>query len=162
MLRTLCTAVLLAAFLVGTGQAARMTPVDAATPAAVTATLVDLTNAERVHAGMAPLDADARLSQAAQLEANQLAAIGQFAHVLPDAPYPAPSDRLAAADYRWRSYGENIASGHRADIVMRRWMESPGHRANILSEKFTEIGIGYGIAPDGLRYYVQVFGKPLS
>ena len=162
MQRAVCTAVLLAAFFAGTGQAARMTPVDAVNPTAVIATLVELTNTERVRAGMAPLEGDARLSQAAQLEANQLADIGQFAHVLPEAPYPTPSDRLAAAEYRWRSYGENIASGHRADVVMRRWMESPGHRANILSEKFTEIGIGYGIAPDGLRYYVQVFGKPLS
>lgn len=162
MVRVLCTAALLAAFFVNTGQASKMAPADVTNPIAVTATLVDLTNEERVRAGVSPLAEDARLSQAAQLEARQLADIGQFAHVLPAAPYATPSDRLAAAEYRWRSYGENIASGHRADVVMRRWMESPGHRANILSDKFTEIGIGYGIAADGLRYYVQVFGKPLS
>jgi len=160
MLRASCTVILLSAFSIATGQAARMAPVDPANPAIVTATLVDLTNAERIRAGVSPVEADAKLSHAAQLEANQLADIGQFAHVLPDAPYPTPPDRLAAADYRWRSYGENIASGHRADVVMRRWMESPGHRANILSEKFTGLGIGYGIASDGLRYYVQLFGRP--
>jgi uncharacterized protein YkwD len=162
MAQALRAAVLIALF-VTTGRASILAAVahdGAAAASAIRGMLVDLTNAERANAGVVSLEANDRLMRAAQIDADQLGDHGTFAHVLPDAPYPRPYERLAAADYRWRAYGENIATTHDADRAMQLWMESPGHRANILNGRFTQIGIGYATAADGRRYYVQVFGRP--
>ena len=134
-----------------------------ATPApslsGIASAIVDLTNVERRNGGLADVRADARLMQAAQLQADQVASSRLLEHVLPDAPYPAPADRLAAAGYAWRAYGENLASGQRsASEAVTGWMNSPGHRANILNSLFTEIGAGYAIDSADRPYYVQVFG----
>jgi len=101
--------------------------------------------------------------RAAQLHAEQMAHAGQPSHVLPDAVYPRAEDRLAAAGYRWRTCGENVALGQQsAAEVVDRWMHSRGHRSNILSPDFTELGVGYAIDQAGRPYYVQVFGNPSS
>ena len=135
---------------------------EAVTPTGVAASIVDLTNQERATAGVGMLQANARLMQAAQLQADQVARLGQLEHVLPAATYPRPEDRLAVAGYTWRAYGENLASGQRTPAeAMRDWMQSTGHRENILNPVFTEIGIGYAIGAGGRPYYVQVFGRPL-
>lgn len=133
------------------------------TLSAVAAEVVDLTNAERTRAGMPALRADARLTEAARLHAEQVAAAGRLEHVLPDARYPRLEDRLAAAGYRWQAAGENLAFGQRtAAAVVDAWMQSPGHRANILHTSFTEIGVAHLVDPNGRLYYVQVFGRPAS
>src|SRR5262245_61899281 len=107
------------------------TPVPAPTP--VASALVDLTNAERARAGLSTLRADGRLMQAAQIQAEQVAAAGRLEHTLPDARYPRVEDRLAAVSYRWQSAGENLAVGQRdAAQAVESWMNSSGHRANIL------------------------------
>jgi uncharacterized protein YkwD len=130
-------------------------------PNAVAVAIVDLTNAERQRAGLPPLRNDARLAHAALLQAEQLVQLGRLDHVLPEAPYPQPEDRLAAAGYRWQAYGENIASGYPdAASVVDGWMNSPGHRANVLSTSFTEIGVGLTSDRVGRPYYAQVFGRP--
>jgi uncharacterized protein YkwD len=136
-----------------------------ATPApslgGVASAIVDLTNGERRNGGLAEVRASARLMQAAQLQADQVAQLRRLEHVLPDATYPEPADRLAAAGYAWRAYGENLASGQRsASEAVTGWMNSPGHRANIMNGIFTEIGIGYATDATGRPYYVQVFGTP--
>lgn len=74
-----------------------------------------------------------------------------------------PGDRISAAGYSWSSYAENIAAGYGspADVVAG-WMDSPGHRANILSTNVTEIGIGYvyvASSPYGV-YWTAVFASP--
>jgi uncharacterized protein YkwD len=100
---------------------------------------------------------------AAQLQADQMVAAGQLAHELPGAPYPNPADRLAAAGYTWRSWGENVAFGQRTPAeAMSAWMGSSGHRANILNSSFTELGTGYAVDGAGRAYYVQVFARPAS
>ncbi|MGH9256000.1 MAG: CAP domain-containing protein, partial [Vicinamibacterales bacterium] len=77
----------------------------------VAAEVVDLTNVERTARGRARLRANPRLMRAGHMHAEQMARAGQLAHVLPDAAYPRAADRLAAADYRWQTYGENVALG---------------------------------------------------
>jgi uncharacterized protein YkwD len=127
----------------------------------VATTIVRLTNDERAAAGIPALQTNSQLMQAAQLHAGQMAAAQQMAHTLPDATYPTVQDRLDAAGYRWQSYGENIASGYpSAAQAMSGWMQSSGHRANILNSGFTEIGTGYALDSAGWAYYVQVFGRP--
>jgi uncharacterized protein YkwD len=99
--------------------------------------------------------------EAAQLHADQMARLGRLEHVLSGGRYPKPEDRLAAADYQWSSYAENIAMGQTSAAgVMDSWMRSSGHRANILSPNNTEIGIGFARDSRGRPYYVQVFGRP--
>src|SRR5688572_13133949 len=130
--------------------------------AVITNSIADLTNVERSRAGISPLRMEGRLMKAAQLQAEQMASLGRMDHVLSDGPYPAPPDRLAAAGYRWRAYAENIAYGQRdPEDVTGSWMGSKGHRANILSGAYTEIGTGYAVDNRGRSYYVQVFGKPM-
>jgi uncharacterized protein YkwD len=134
-----------------------------ASASAVAAEVVDLTNVERTRHGRMGLRANSRLMRAAQIQAEQMARAGQLAHVLPSAAYPRSEDRLAATDYRWQTYGENVALGQsNATEVLKSWMHSPGHRTNILNRDFTEMGAGYAIDRAGRPYYVQVFARPLS
>lgn len=139
----------------------------AATPAPTTsevaAKVLQLTNSERGGSGRARLRTNAQLMHAAQLHAEQMARAGQQAHVLPNAAYPHAEDRLAAAGYRWQAYGENLALGQPSPAVaVRDWMRSRGHRRNIVSPDFTELGVGYAIDRAGRPYYVQLFASPLS
>jgi uncharacterized protein YkwD len=123
--------------------------------------IASLTNAERRQAGLAPLTISTLLMRAAQLHADQMASARQMAHVLPDARYPEPQDRLAAVGYRWQAYAENVAYGQGSPAsALAAWMGSSGHRANILNPGLTEIGAGVARGSDGQPYYVQVFGTP--
>ena len=133
-----------------------------APPPEVTFTVVELTSAERTRAGIDGLAPNARLMQAAQIHAEQMAQAGRLDHVLPNATYPRPEDRLVAVAYRWQAYAENVAQGQRtAAEVVNGWMQSAGHRANIMNPTYTEMGAGYARDPGGRPYWVQVFGKPL-
>ena len=124
--------------------------------------IVQLTNAERSKAGIAPFRASNQLMQAAQIQAEQMARLGRLEHELSGAKYPTPSDRLAAVGYRWQTYGENIAMGQpSAAAVVDSWMHSSGHRANILNSRFQEIGVGYARDSAGRPYYAQVFATQL-
>jgi len=135
----------------------------AAAPSKVAADVITLTNAERTQFRRAALRANPRLMRAAQLQADQMARARRMAHELPGARYPRTLDRIAAADYRWYSVGENVAFGQpNAAKVLDSWMHSRGHRTNILNATFTEMGAGYAIDRTGRPYYVQVFGRPLS
>jgi uncharacterized protein YkwD len=124
--------------------------------------LVELANEHRSRAGLPPLRANEALMRAAQTQAEQSASIGKMAHVLPGARYPRPEDRLDASGYPWRAFAENIAMGQRSmSDAVEAWMNSPGHRKNLLSATYTELGTGYATDADGRPYYVQVFGRPL-
>src|SRR5687767_13769696 len=113
----------------------------ASTPSGVAGEIVELTNVERERQGLAALRSNARLMEAAQIHADQMARLQRLDHVLPDATYPRPEDRLAQAGYRWQAWAENLASGQRsAAEAVSGWMQSPGHRANILHTSVTEIG----------------------
>jgi uncharacterized protein YkwD len=138
-------------------------PATASAPSAEASALISLTNTERVRAGLGGLSADARLSEAAQIHAQQMADAGRVDHVLPAARYPTLADRLAATGYGWQAVGENLAAGQRSPAqALESWMESNAHRANILNATFTEIGAGFVVDRNGRRYFAQVLGRPGS
>ncbi|MFC7885650.1 CAP domain-containing protein [Streptomyces sp. NPDC057376] len=125
--------------------------------ARTTAEVVDLTNRERVRAGLAALAVDPRLTAAAQAHSADMVARDFYSHTDPDGGKP--WDRAAAAGAARRTVGENIACGQRspADVV-EGWMNSPGHRANILKADFTHIGIGLAGGGRAGTYWTQLFG----
>ncbi|MFD7817196.1 CAP domain-containing protein [Streptomyces sp. NPDC059785] len=132
-------------------------PLTAEGLARTAADVVALTNAERAAAGLPPLTADARLTTAAQAHSADMIARAFYSHTSPDGREP--WHRAAAAGSTHRSVGENIACGQRSPAeVVRGWMDSPGHRANILKPAFTHIGVGFaGGGPAG-TYWTQLFG----
>ncbi len=96
--------------------------------------------------------------QAAQLQAEQMAASKRMAHELPGARFPGLDDRLVAVGYRWRASGENVAEGYSdPDAVVNGWMKSPGHRENIVSSHYLEMGAGMAVGSNGRKYWAQVF-----
>jgi uncharacterized protein YkwD len=136
-------------------------PAESQPASPVDAGIIDLTNEARTRQGLPTLGADVRLSRAAQLQAEQMARAGRIDHVLTGAAHPRPEDRLDAAGYDWQAYGENLASGYPdARSLVQGWMDSPGHRANIVGTAFTQIGAGHAFDAAGRPYYVQMFGRP--
>lgn len=141
-------------------------PTPTATPAPQTVMnafeqrVFDLTNAERTRAGLAPLRANAALTQAAHDFAGRMGRENFFDHTAPDGS--TPSTRAVQAGYRG-GVGENIAAGYRdPESVVAGWMASPGHRANILRADYRDIGVGYQMVPGSTysTYWVQDFGIP--
>ncbi|WP_326812829.1 CAP domain-containing protein [Streptomyces scopuliridis] len=122
------------------------------------AEVLSLTNAERTRAGLRPLADDRQLAKAAQGYSADMAARAFYSHTSPEGL--APWDRAAAAGAGHRGIGENIACGQRDPReVVRGWMDSPGHRANILKPDFTHLGVGFaGGGPAG-TYWTQLFGQ---
>ncbi len=114
-----------------------------------------LVNAEREKAGCAPLTENAKLTKAAQDHSQDMADHENMSHTGSDGS--SMSDRLARVGYKFRSAGENVAYGYNTpESVMDGWMNSSGHRANILNCGFKEIGIG--LAQPG-HYWTQDFGS---
>ncbi len=119
------------------------------------------TNLERQKRGLAPLKLSAQLSRAAQLHGTDMAKNNYFSHTGRNGSNL--GDRAKASGYKYSRVGENIAAGRAtAEGTMKQWMNSAGHRANILNPKFTEIGFGYANTPNSRyqHYWVQVFGTP--
>lgn len=108
--------------------------------AVIPSTLITLTNETRIHYHLNTLEPDIRLWAAAQLKANDMASKGYFAHVAPDGKDP--WYWLKKVGYGYTIAGENLAV-HFLDSqdVHQAWMDSPGHRENILRSDFKEIGI---------------------
>ncbi|OIK26095.1 sigma-70 family RNA polymerase sigma factor [Streptomyces malaysiense] len=118
--------------------------------------VVALVNQQRASAGCSPLTEDPQLQQAAQAHSDDMAARNFFDHVNPDGVDP--GQRITAAGYRWSTYGENIAMGQQTPAsVMDAWMNSPGHRANILNCAFKNIGVGVHKGTGG-PWWTQDFG----
>ncbi|MBD8037360.1 hypothetical protein H9635_11420 [Solibacillus sp. A46] len=109
---------------------------------AMEAAVVELTNAERVKAGLQPFQTHAPLMAAAREKSQDMKDKNYFSHTSPT--YGSPFDRLKALGISYKAAGENIAKGQRtAQEVVTAWMNSEGHRANILNANFTHIGVGY-------------------
>ncbi|THA62615.1 sigma-70 family RNA polymerase sigma factor [Streptomyces sp. A0958] len=118
-----------------------------------------LVNTERAKEGCAPVSGNAQLAAAAQRHSADMAAQDYFSHTSQDGS--GPGDRITAAGYRWSTYGENIAKGQRTPAdVMNSWMNSPGHRANILNCSFKELGVGVQESAGGI-VWTQDFGAGL-
>jgi uncharacterized protein YkwD len=123
------------------------------------------TNRHRAENGFAELRHDAQLDAAAEAKLKDMFERQYFAHESPTGEGPA--EVVEASGYAYIIVGENLALGNFADDreLVQAWMDSPGHRANILEGKFTEIGIAVGRGTfEGKTTWmaVQEFGKPLS
>ncbi|WP_060207158.1 S-layer homology domain-containing protein [Sporosarcina koreensis] len=117
---------------------------------------INLVNNERQQQNLAALKQDKALSAIAQAKAEDMAQKNYFAHNSPT--YGSVGNMLDHFKYDWTAYGENIAKGYTtAKTVVQGWMDSPGHRANILQSRFTNIGIGYATDQNGTTYWVHIF-----
>jgi uncharacterized protein YkwD len=128
----------------------------------VRAQLLEMVNAERRKARLPPLRLQHQLNHAAQGYAEDMLARDFYGHESPEGN--TVGDRAQEAGYRGRTTGENLANGPESvEQVMSGWMESKGHRKNILNHLFREVGFGVAIGKktDGYRIlWVQCFGKP--
>jgi uncharacterized protein YkwD len=128
--------------------------------AALEAEVVRIVNTERAKAGCAALTADDRLTAAARGHSADMAARGYFSHTTPEGVEF--STRITSAGYRWSGAGENIAKGQRTPAdVMTSWMNSAGHKANILNCGFKNIGVGVAADATGSLVWTQDFASPL-
>ncbi|MEH1102441.1 CAP domain-containing protein [Micromonospora sp. CPCC 205561] len=119
--------------------------------------VVNLVNAERAKAGCGALSVDDKLTTAAQRHSQDQADHRKMSHTGSDGSDV--GDRLDRVGYSWRTYGENVAWNQQTPAaVMDAWMNSSGHRANILNCAFTEIGVG--VASSNGPYWTQVFAAP--
>lgn len=137
----------------------------AATPAVTAGGVLGYTNAERHRAGLPLLASNVLLSQVATAKMQDLFTRQYFAHEAPTGEDV--SDLANRVGYSYLTVGENLALGSFASnaAVVTAWMNSPGHRKNILSEGFTEIGIAAGRSTYQGRdawIVVQSFGTPRS
>ena len=120
--------------------------------------VLDRTNAERKAAGFGPLKASPKLFQAARAHSENMANQSKLEHELDGKRV---ADRVRALRYSYKMCGENIAwNSQNPEQVVKCWMDSPGHRANLLMKDYTEIGIGVAKNDKGEPYWTQVFGRP--
>lgn len=126
--------------------------------------VLELTNAIRAEAGLPALRFDPALSAAADKHSRDMAEKNYFSHTQPDGD--TLGDRVRDEGYNYGRAGENIAAGYRTpEDVVEGWMNSSGHRANILNANFEEIGVGYhgdAGADTYTHYWTQVFGTELD
>ena len=120
---------------------------------AVEAEVVRLVNVERAKVGLPALKNDWELARVAKHKSQDMATKKYFDHTSPT--YGSPFTMMKNYGISYRSAGENIAQGQRtAAEVVNAWMNSSGHRANILNKNFTHIGVGY--VANG-NYWTQMF-----
>jgi uncharacterized protein YkwD len=127
--------------------------------------VVELTNFQRSQAGLAPLKLNEKLSKAAYAHSRDMALNDYFSHTGSDGSDV--SDRVRSTGYRYLNAGENIAAGYTTpEDAVQGWMNSPGHRANILFPDVKEIGVGfYSLSNDSGKapfqyYWTQDFATP--
>lgn len=115
-----------------------------------------LVNQERSKAGLQPLQMDWELQRTARVKACDMAQKGYFSHTSPT--YGSPFDMMKQFGISYKTAGENIAQGQRtAAEVMQSWMNSQGHRENILKRDFSHIGVGY--CEQGNNWVQMFIGK---
>lgn len=121
--------------------------------------VIRLTNVERQKAGLPAYAHNWELSRVARYKSQDMANKGYFSHTSPT--YGSPFQMMKSFRINYRAAGENIAMGQRtAQAVVQGWMNSSGHRANILSRNFTHIGVGYAKNSKGTIYWTQMFIRP--
>ncbi len=114
--------------------------------------IVTLVNKERAKAGLKALAVDNNLSKVARMKSEDMYKLKKMSHT---GTYGSPFDMMKRFGIKYRSAGENIARGYRTPKeVMKGWMSSPGHRANILNRKYTHIGVGHVASGN---YWTQQF-----
>jgi len=115
--------------------------------------VIQLVNVERANAGLPALKYDWELARVAEHKSQDMADKNYFSHTSPT--YGSPFNMMKNYGINYRSAGENIAQGQKtAAQVVDAWMNSEGHRANILNKNYTHIGVGY--VANG-NYWTQMF-----
>jgi uncharacterized protein YkwD len=144
------------------------TPPLARDAAAISRRVLELTNAARSHArrcggtvfqAVSPLSLNASLERAALQHSQDMAAHSYMDHTGRDGSSPA--DRITRTGYKWRMVGENLASGIMTpDEAVAGWLQSPHHCANLMTARFTEMGLAFAVNPstDAGVYWTQTFG----
>ncbi len=128
-------------------------PSDNTADASYAQQVTNLVNEQRAANGLAPLTLSSDLSRVAQAKSQDMHDNNYFDHNSPT--YGSPFDMMKAFGISYRSAGENIAMGYATpEAVVNAWMNSPGHRANILNSSYSQIGVGY--VADG-NYWTQEF-----
>ncbi|MEI4768229.1 CAP domain-containing protein [Psychrobacillus sp. FJAT-51614] len=118
--------------------------------------VVDLTNQERAKQGLKALQIDTKLTQSAQAKSQDMKDKNYFSHTSPT--YGSPFDQMKSFGVTYKAAGENIAMGQRsAKEVVDGWMNSQGHRENILNPSYTHIGVG--LSDSGFYWTQQFIGK---
>ena len=121
--------------------------------------LIDLINAERLSHGVGPVRPSNVLMQVARAHSQDMIDRAFFDHANPDGW--GPGDRLDNAGYNWMNYGENIGGGYSsAELMSNGWMNSSGHRANMLNPELTEIGVAYVAGGFYEHYWTALFATP--
>jgi uncharacterized protein YkwD len=124
--------------------------------------LLSLINEFRQQANLSPFELSTILSGAAQAHAEDMVQNSYFDHVGLDGSSPA--DRAQRAGYPSGFVGENIAAGNELpEAVFEQWINSPGHRDNMLNENYTEVGVGgvlHAPQTENSHYWVLVLGNP--
>lgn len=120
--------------------------------------VIALTNQRRTNRGCRPVRNHPALNRAAQAHSRRMAAAQQMSHQLPGEPGLA--QRATRAGYtNWSMLGENIAYGYPTPrAVVRAWMQSPGHRRNILNCRLRDLGVGV-VLEKGQLWWTQNFGR---
>ncbi|CAI7724925.1 MULTISPECIES: CAP domain-containing protein [Bacillus] len=118
--------------------------------------VVELTNKERAKQGLKALSVDSKLSKSARAKSQDMKDKNYFSHTSPT--YGSPFDQMKQFGITYKTAGENIAQGQRSpQEVVTAWMNSEGHRANILNKNYTHIGVGY--VKSGNYWTQQFIGK---
>ncbi len=118
--------------------------------------VLTLVNQQRAANGLKALSMDSALTKTATLKSQDMAKLGYFDHTSPT--YGSPFDMMKQFGITYRAAGENIAMGQTSpQQVMQDWMNSPGHRANILNSSFTKLGVGIAQNSNGQYYWTQQF-----
>lgn len=121
--------------------------------------VIRLVNVERSKYGLQPLVKNWEASRIARIKSQDMIDSKYFSHNSPS--YGSPFNMMENFGLRFSSAAENIAKGQKtAQEVMNSWMNSSGHRANILSKNLTQIGVGAAKAANGTMYWTQMFLKP--
>lgn len=119
-----------------------------------------LVNVQRVNNGLQTLTYNWEAARVARIKSQDMIDKNYFSHYSPT--YGSPFQMLESYGLRFSAAAENIAYGQRsAQDVMNAWMNSPGHRANILSRSVTHIGVGVAKKSNGTLYFTQMFYKPI-
>lgn len=125
----------------------------------IEAEVIRLTNVERAKVGLPALKPHWELSRVARYKSADMRDKNYFSHTSPT--YGSPFDMIKAFGISYSAAGENIAAGQTtAKQVVESWMNSTGHRQNILSKNFTHIGVGYASGGSYRHYWTQMFLKP--
>jgi uncharacterized YkwD family protein/spore coat assembly protein SafA len=125
---------------------------------ALEAQVSELVNKQRVAAGLAPVKLNWELSRVARYKSQDMIDKKYFAHQSPT--YGSPFTMMQSFGMSFSAAGENIAYGQATPAaVMDAWMKSPGHKANIMSPIYNQLGVGAAKAANGTLYWTQMFIK---